>query len=104
MVKKNIELSFWLPINKRYSIHVTIHFNSLTEEDDKEKMEKVNFRDDSGNICSLYELFCYANNKDMSENMLPNFIMSPPPDRPESMLRALKWAFNEGTPSTNLEW
>ena len=94
--KKNIELSFWLPINKRYSIHVTIHFNSLTEKVDKEKMEKVKFLDDSGKICSLYELYCYANGT-MSGDMLKNFIMSPPPDRPESMLRALKWAFNHGT-------
>ena len=92
--KKKMELSFWLPINKGYSIHVNIDVNSLNEED-KGNMEKVNFLDNSGKICSLYELYCYANDIHMTENMLQNFIMSP--DRPESMLRALKWAFNEGT-------
>ena len=94
--KKNIELSFWLPINKRYSIHVTIHFNSLNEGD-KEKMDEVKFLDDSGKICSLYELYCYATNKDMPEKILPNFIMGTPSDRFQSMLSALKWAFKEGT-------
>lgn len=94
--RKKMELSFWLPINKGYSIHVNIDVNSLTEED-QENMEKVNFLDNSGKICSLYELYCYANNKDMSENMLKNFIMSLPSDRPESMHRALKWAFFHGT-------
>ena len=94
--KKKMELSFWLPINEGYSIHVNIDVNSLTEED-QENMEKVNFLDNSGKICSLYELYCYANGIHMTGDMLQNFIMSPPPDRPESMLRALKWAFNEGT-------
>jgi len=94
--KKKMELSFWLPINKGYSIHVTIDVNSLTEKD-KGNMEKVNFLDNSGKICSLYELYCYANGIPMTDNMLKNFIMSLPDDRPESMLRALKWAFNEGT-------
>ena len=92
--RKKMELSFWLPINKGYSIHVNIDVNSLTEED-QENMKKVNFLDNSGKICSLYELYCYANGIHMTDNMLQNFIMSP--DRPESMLRALKWAFNEGT-------
>lgn len=95
--KKKMELSFWLPINKGYSIHVNINVNSLTEKDDKEKMEKVNFLDNSGKICSLYELYCYANGIPMSGDMLKNFIMSLPSDRPESMHRALKWAFNHGT-------
>jgi hypothetical protein len=94
--KKKMELSFWLPINKGYSIHVNIDVNSLTEED-KENMEKVNFLDNSGKICSLYELYCYANGIPMSENMLQNFIMSRPDDRPEVMHRALKWALNHGT-------
>ena len=95
-----MEFSFWLPINEGYSIHISINVNSLTEED-KEKMEKVNFHDDSGNICSLYELFYYVNDipmsETMSETMLPNFIMGPPSDRLQSMLSALKWAFYYGT-------
>jgi hypothetical protein len=94
--KKKMELSFWLPINKGYSIHVTIDVNSLTEED-KGKMKKVNFHDNSGKICSLYELYCYANGIPMTEDMLKNFIMSPPHDRLESMHSALKWAFFHGT-------
>ena len=94
--KKNIELSFWLPINEGYSIHVNINVNGLTKED-KGNMEKVNFLDNSGKICSLYELYCYANGIPMSDDMLKNFIMSLPPDRPDSMHRALKWAFYHGT-------
>ena len=94
--RKKMELSFWLPINKGYSIHVNIDVNSLNEED-KGNMEKVNFLDNSGKICSLYELYCYANDIHMTENMLQNFIMSRPPDRPDSMHRALKWAFYHGT-------
>lgn len=94
--KKKMELSFWLPINKGYSIHVNIDVNSLTEED-QENMEKVNFLDNSGKICSLYELYCYANGIPMSGDMLKNFIMSPPPDRPVSMHRALNRAFYHGT-------
>ena len=94
--KKNIELSFWLPINEGYSIHVNINVNGLTKED-KGNMEKVNFLDNSGKICSLYELYCYANGIPMSGDMLKNFIMSLPHDRPESMHRALKWAFYHGT-------
>lgn len=94
--RKKMELSFWLPINKGYSIHVNIDVNSLTEED-QENMEKVNFLDNSGKICSLYELYCYANGIPMSGDMLKNFIMSPPPDRPVSMHRALNRAFYHGT-------
>ena len=93
--KKKMELSFWLPINKGYSIHVNIDVNSLNEEDTK-KMEEVNFRDYSGNICSLYELYCYANGIPMSGDMLKNFITCLS-DKSESMLCALKWAFNHGT-------
>jgi len=88
--KKKMELSFWLPINEGYSIHVAIDVNSLTEED-KGNMEKVNFHDNSGKICSLYELYCYANGT-MIEGMLKNFMTSLR-DKPESMHRALKWAF-----------
>ena len=94
--KKKMELSFWLPINEGYSIHVNINVNRLTDED-KGNMEKVNFLDNSGKICSLYELYCYANGIPMSGDMLKNFIMSLPPDKPESMHRALKWAFYHGT-------
>ena len=94
--KKKMELSFWLPINKGYSIHVNIDVNSLTEED-QENMEKVNFLDNSGKICSLYELYCYANGIPMSGDMLKNFIMGPPSDRLVSMHSALKWAFFHGT-------
>jgi hypothetical protein len=93
--KKNMELSFWLPINKGYSIHVAIDVNSLTDED-MEDMEKVNFHDNSGKICSLYELYCYANDIPMTEGMLKNFMTSLR-DKPESMHRALKWAFFHGT-------
>jgi hypothetical protein len=90
--KKNMELSFWLPINKGYSIHVTIDVNSLTEEN----MEKVNFHDNSAKICSLYELYCYATGIPMTDNMLTNFMTSLR-DKPESMHRALKRAFSHGT-------
>ena len=90
-----MELSFWLPINKGYSIHVNIDVNRLTEED-KGNMEKVNFLDNSGKICSLYELYCYANGIPMSGDMLKNFITSLS-DKSESMHRALKWAFYHGT-------
>ena len=59
-------------------------------------MEKVNFLDNSGKICSLYELYCYANGIPMSGDMLKNFITSLS-DKSESMHRALKWAFYHGT-------
>ena len=92
--KKKMELSFWLPINEGYSIHVAIDVNSLTEED-KGKMEKVNFHDNSGKICSLYELYCYAKGT-MIEGMLKNFMTSLR-DKPESMHRALNGALYRET-------